>query len=86
MPRYRRIPMEFDAVQFMDDANRLIEISDMIGKDISVNYANNPPTLNIEIGDGWIENIPHKAYVMRTKTGYAWLSPKEFLSKYEPIN
>lgn len=85
MPLYRRKPMEFYAVQFIDDADHLIEISNMIGKDISVNYACDPPSLKVDLGDGWMTDIPHGAYVIKTEKSYTWIGRKEFESKYELI-
>lgn len=49
MTKYRKKPVEIEAVQFFDTTESIMELSDFIGEGMSVDYADrNHPELKIE--------------------------------------
>lgn len=55
MPKYRKKPLVIEAIQFLDTAERLVEIYEFTDRTIIVDYAVNHPVLKIPTLEGIME-------------------------------
>lgn len=70
--QYTTLPINVEALQFLDDADRLIEIQELADEDISVDYLdkNNPVLTGLASGI----RIPLGDYIVKESNGelYHW--------------
>jgi hypothetical protein len=63
--RYKKKPVEVDAVKFLDTPKRIHAISEWIGEDITVNYADpKNPTITIHTLEGDVK-ASHGDYIIK---------------------
>lgn len=87
MKRYRKKPVEVEAVQFKDDANVLCELSAFIdNQDLRVNYEDpENPVLKIETLEG-VMNASVGDYIIKGVNGeYYPCKPDIFEKTYEEV-
>lgn len=85
MNKYRKKPVVIEAIQFMDSAERISALSDFIGEEIVVDYANPAaPILKINTLEG-VMNASVGDYIIRGVNGeYYPCKPDIFGKTYEP--
>lgn len=52
MPKYRKKPVVVEAMQFIDDADVITQISDFAETDIGIDYSVEPPVLKVYTLEG----------------------------------
>lgn len=83
--KYRKKPVVIDAIQFVDDAQRLCEIQEFAGDEIRVDYSDkNNPVLKIDTLEGTMTaNVGD--YVIKGVNGEFYpCKPDIFDKTYEP--
>ena len=88
MARYRKKPVEIEALQFIDDVDRITELSNFIdNQDVQVSYKDpKNPKLLIETLEGVIEASVGD-YVIRGVHGEFYpCKPDIFNETYEEVN
>lgn len=83
---YKKKEITVEAMQFIDDAEALSQLSDFMNKqDLVVDYANpDNPVLKIETPDG-METAKVGDYIIKDENGEIYPCDEEsFLNTYEP--
>jgi len=84
--KYRKKPVEIEAVQFIDTPERVYEIAEFIGGDIRVNYEDKDnPYIPIETLEGTMKASVGDYIIKGVKGEYYPCKPDVFTQTYEPV-
>lgn len=83
---YRKKPVVIDAIQFIDDPQRICEIQEFAGKDLRVDYSDKDnPVLKIETLEGTM-TASVGDYIIKGVNGEFYpCKPDIFDKTYEPV-
>lgn len=85
MSKYRKLPVIIEAIQFLDDAKRLKEISEFVGSNINISYKHPLPYLEIETLEGKMRALPGD-YIIRGVQGEFYSCREDiFKQTYEKV-
>ncbi|WP_025846552.1 hypothetical protein [Brevibacillus agri] len=86
MPKYRKKPVEIEAIQFVDTSERITEISDFCGEDIGVDYSVSPPVLRIYTLEGTMTASVGDYIIKGVKGEFYPCKPDIFAETYEEVD
>lgn len=81
--KYRKKPVVIEAIQFLDDAETISEISEFAGCDIRIDYSVNPPVLKIDTPEGTMTASPGDYIIKGVKGEFYPCKPDVFEATYE---
>lgn len=85
--RFRKKPVEIEAVQFFDTTESIMELSDFIDDEIRVDYADKDnPCLKIETLEGTMKASVGDYIIKGVKGEFYPCKPDIFNETYEPVN
>ena len=84
--KYKKKPVIIEAIQFVDDAERITEISDFIGDDFSIDYSKKEkPVLKINTLEG-VMTASEGDYIIKCVKGEFYpCKPNIFDNTYEEV-
>lgn len=84
--KYRKKPVEIEAVQFIDTPERIEEITEFTGGDLRVNYEDKDnPYIPIETLEGTMKASVGDYIIKGVKGEYYPCKPDVFTQTYEPV-
>jgi hypothetical protein len=85
MAKYRKKPVLVDAIQFLDTAERIAEISEFCDRDIGVDYSVSPPVLRIYTLEGTMTASVGDYIIKGVKGEFYPCKPDIFAETYEEV-
>jgi hypothetical protein len=85
MAKYRKKPVVIEAIQFLDNAERLAELSKFIGGDIKVSYKHPIPFIEIETLEGTMRAIEGDYIIKGVNGEFYPCKPDIFEKTYELV-
>lgn len=85
MPKFRKKPVEVEALQYKNDAESIAEIHDFVNGTISVDYSKEPPILKIPTLEGEMKAKPGD-YIIKGVEGEFYPCRSDIFDKtYEKV-
>ena len=86
MKKYQKKPVVIEAIQFIDNAERLTEISDFVGEGLSIDYSQpDNPTLKIQTLEGVMTASVGDFIIKGVKGEFYPCKPDIFEQTYEEV-
>lgn len=82
--KFREKSIAVEAIQFKDDAQAIIDISDLVGYNIGVDHSVMPPILKLYLPSGILQ-VDLGCWVVRDLLGFHIITSENFHNLYEPI-
>jgi hypothetical protein len=86
VPKYRKKPVVIEAMEYKDDPQVLSDISDFVGDDISIDYGENPPVLEIKTLEGNMKAKPGDFIIKGVNGEFYPCKPDIFEKTYESVD
>lgn len=82
--KFRKKPVVIEAIQFVNDEQRIIEIQEFLGGDIRLDYSEGQPALKIETLEGTMTASVGDYIIKGVKGEFYPCKPDIFEQTYEP--
>lgn len=83
--RYRKKPVEIEAVQFLDTTDSLLELNEFMDQPVQVSYAGKKPTLQIHTLEGVLQATPGDFIIKGIKGEFYPCKPDIFEKTYDLV-
>lgn len=82
---YRKKPVVIEAIQFVDNAERIAEICEFADKEVRVSYKHPVPYIEIETLEGTMRALPGDFIIKGVKGEFYPCKPDIFEETYERV-
>jgi hypothetical protein len=83
--KYKKKPVIIEAIQFVDDAERITEISNFVGEGLSIDYSKKEPVLKIKTLEGVMTASEGDYIIKGVKGEFYPCKPDIFDNTYEEV-